>query len=54
MKKEWNMPTLEILDINQTMTGSSGTAQDGIIYERNGDESFITHGPHSGYTVRII
>ena len=44
MKKGWNMPTLEILDINQTMGGTASPTSDGLIYDMN--ENLI--GPSQG------
>lgn len=44
MKKEWNAPMLEELDINMTMQGDHGSVADGTVKEPNGDEVFVTHG----------
>ncbi|WP_422659317.1 paeninodin family lasso peptide [Paenibacillus sp. EC2-1] len=30
MKKEWNVPTLEVLDVNMTMAGPGKAIPDGV------------------------
>lgn len=44
MKKVWNMPTMEVLDINQTMGGTVSPSSDGSAYDMN--DNLI--GPSTG------
>jgi hypothetical protein len=44
MKKVWQKPVLDELNISMTMHGFFGTMADGTVKEKDGDEIFVTHG----------
>jgi hypothetical protein len=48
MKKVWQKPVLDELNISMTMHGITGNVVDGTVKEPDpGNEIFDTHGPHS-------
>lgn len=46
MKKTWKVPTLETLNVNQTMADVTGTVQDGVVLH-GGIQIGTTLGTHS-------
>jgi hypothetical protein len=47
MKRTWEQPVLQELNIKMTMHGMTGSVPDGTVKEPDGEETFTTHGPIS-------
>lgn len=50
MKKLWNMPTLETLDINETRGGTEGDTNDGTLYDMYGRDMGPSYGGNTLYS----